>query len=243
MRNRLPRRRSRSALRVVGVLTVIVLAGCSGSKKSTAGATDSADQLARARASLASAATVHFTLTSTNVPTNGTRLVDGEGVIVRPAQFEGTLSILLNGSKVSVDLISAGGQVYAKLPFSSGFQVTKPADFGLSDPAKLIDPTTGIARMFSELTGVTDQGQERIGDDVVTQLNGSLPGTLVDALLTDADPAQPVKAELYITTSTHQLRRVVMTGPIYTKGVDSTFNVLLDRYSAPATVTAPPTGS
>jgi lipoprotein LprG len=220
---------------------VILVAGCSSSQKSTAGPADSTALLTAARTSLAATPTVHFTLTSTNVPTDGTRLVDGQGVIVRPKQFQGKLSIMINANRVSVELISAGGQVYAKLPFSNSFQVTNPSDFGLSDPAKLIDPNTGIARMFGELTAVTDKGRLRIGNDVVTQLNGTLPGTLVDALLTDADPAQPVKAELYITQDTHQLRRVVMTGPIYTKGVDSTFNLLLDQYGAPATVTAPPT--
>jgi lipoprotein LprG len=233
--------RTRPALWAVGVLTVILLAGCSNDQKSAASPADSTALLTAARTSLAGASTVHFTLTSTDVPTDGTRLVDGQGVIVRPKQFQGNLSILISGNKVSVELISAGGKVYAKLPFSNSFQVTNPSDFGLSDPAKLIDPNTGIARMFGELTAVTNKGQLRVGNDVVTQLNGALPGTLVDALLTDADPAQPVQTELYITKDTHQLRRVVMTGPIYTKGVESTFNLLLDQYSAPATVTAPPT--
>jgi lipoprotein LprG len=95
--------------------------------------------------------------------------------------------------------------------------------------------------MFGELTGVTSKGEQRIGDDVVTQLNGSLPGSLVEDLLTSADPATPVKTELYITKSNQQLRRVVLTGPFFEKGKNSTFNLLLDKYGTPVTVTAPPT--
>jgi LppX_LprAFG lipoprotein len=220
----------------------ILLAGCSGGKPNQPDPAESAALLAGARASLDGTDTVHFTLTSTNVPTTGTRLVTGEGVIARPAQFQGTLSILLNGNKVSVGLISVGGKVYAKLPFSDDYQVTDPASFGLSDPAKLIDSKTGISRMFGELTGVTNKGEQRIGDDVVTELDGSLPGPLVDDLLTDADPAKPVRAQLYITKSGNQLRRVALTGPFFEKSEDSTFNLLLNRYGDPVSITAPSVG-
>jgi LppX_LprAFG lipoprotein len=230
-----------SAVAVPAVLTIL-LAGCSGGSQGQSDPADSAAMLTRARASLDHTSTVHFTLTSTNVPTTGTRLVTGEGVIARPAQFQGTLAILFNGNKVSVGLISAGGKVYAKLPFSNDYQVTNPASFGLSDPAKLIDSTTGISRMFGEFTGVTNKGEQRIGDDVVTELDGSLPGPLVDDLLTDADPAQPVQAQLFITKSGNQLRRVALTGPFFEKGQDSTFNLLLDRYGDPVTITAPSVG-
>jgi hypothetical protein len=119
--------------------------------------------------------------------------------------------------------------------------VTDPASFGLSDPANLIDATTGISRMFGELTDVTAKGEQRIGSDVVTEIDGSLPGSLVDDLLTSADPAKPVQAKLFITTSTHQLRRVVLTGPFFEKTQDSTFNLLLDQYGTPVTITAPAT--
>jgi hypothetical protein len=236
------RRYARAAPIVAPLISAILLAGCSGGNQGSGDSADSAALLARARTSLEGANTVHFTLTSTNVPTNGTRLVSGEGVIARPAQFQGTLSILLNGSKVSVGLISAGGKVYAKLPFSNDFQVTDPASFGLSDPARLIDSKTGISRMFGELTGVTNKGEQRIVDDVVTELDGSLPGPLVDDLLTDADPAQPVRAALYITKSGSQLRRVALTGPFFEKGQDSTFNLLLDRYGEAVSITAPSVG-
>jgi hypothetical protein len=226
---------------LVSVLALSALAGCSGSDGDSDVSADPAALLTAARASLDGTDTLHFTLTSTNVPVDGTRLVSGQGVVARPKQFQGKMAVLLNGSKVSVDLVSTGGKVYAKLPFSNDFQVTDPATFGLSDPANLIDATTGISRMFGELSDITNQGEQRIGDDVVTELDGSLPGALVEDLLTSADPATPVKAELYITKSTQQLRRAVLTGPFFTKGQDSTCNILLDKYGDPVSITAPTT--
>jgi hypothetical protein len=238
---------SRHRLRLprVLVLTLAVtaltgaLAGCGGSDGDAAPQADPAALLAAARASLDTTDSLHFTLTSTNVPTDGTRLVSGQGVAARPNAFQGQLAVLLNGSKVSIDLVSSGGKVYIKLPFSDEFQVTDPATFGLSDPANLIDSKTGITRMFGELTEVTSRGEQRIGDDVVTQLDGLLPGTLVDDLLTSADPAQPVQAKLYITETSRQLRRAELTGPFFEKAQDSTFVILLDQYGAPVSITAP----
>jgi hypothetical protein len=238
----IPPHRSRAVAAAAGAAVMALIAGCSGGSSNAGTKASPADLLTSARASLAATNSVHFTLTSSDVPPNGTRLVSGEGVLARPQQFQGKLSILLNGNTVSVELVSVGGKVYAKLPFSSGFQVTNPDDFGLADPATFINPTTGVARMFSELTNVTNKGEVRVGNDVVTQLNGTLPGSVVDSLLADADPAQSVPTELYITKSTNQLRRVVLTGPFYEKGKNSTFNLLMDKYGAPVTITAPSGG-
>jgi lipoprotein LprG len=226
------------AVAAVPILAVALLAGCSQGKSAVSPA-ESAALLTKARTSLDGASTVHFTLTSANVPGGGTRLIGGDGVVARPKAFQGKLSILLSGSKLSIDLISAGGKVYVKLPFSTKFQTANPASFGLSDPAGLIDAKTGISRMFDELTDISGKGDQRIGADVVTELDGSLPGSLVDDLLTSADPTKPVKASLFITKTTGQLRRAVLTGPFFEKTTNSTFTVLLDRYGQNVSITAP----
>ena len=226
----------------VSVLTVSAVASCSSSDGSDGGgAADPTVLLTAARAGLDGTGSLHFTLDSADVPPGGTRLVSGAGVVARPNSFQGKLAVLLNGNKVSIDLVSTEGQVYAKLPFSNDFQVTDPKTFGLSDPANLIDASSGISRMFGELTEITVKGEQRIGDEVVTEIDGFVPGTLVKDLLTSADPTKPVATQLFITTSTKQLRRAVLTGPFFDKAQNSTFKILLDQYGAPVTVTAPPT--
>jgi hypothetical protein len=223
-----------------GPLAASALAGCSGSDGGSTSA-DASALLASARTTLDQASTLHFSLTSSDVPQTGTVLESGQGVVARPKSFQGQLGVSQNGTKVSIDLVSTNGKVYAKLPFSDAFQVVDPADFGLSDPANLIDPATGISRMFGELTGITSKGEQRLGADIVTELDGSLPGSLVDDLLTSADPAKPVQAKLYVTQSTKQLRRAVLTGPFLDKAQNSTFDLRLDKYGDPVTITAPPT--
>lgn len=225
-----------SRLRVLGALvTVVVLAGCSGGSDSGGGPDE---LLTGARAKLDQTNSVHFTLTSAGVPAGGTRLTGGDGVIARPASFQGKLAVLLNGNQVSIDLTSVDGKVYAKLPFSTTYRTVDPASFGLSDPAGLIDARTGVSQMFTQLTNVKEGGRQRIGGDVVTEVDGTVPGALVADLLTSADPAQPVRAALFVTEA-KELRQVKLTGPFFAKGTSSTFTLLLDRYGEKVSITAP----
>jgi lipoprotein LprG len=220
---------------LTALVTVALVAGCSGGSGSGGGPDE---LLTGARAKLDQTNSVHFTLTSADVPGGGTRLTGGAGVIARPASFQGKLALLLNGSQVSVDLTSVNGKVYAKLPFSATYQVVDPATFGLSDPARLIDARTGVSQMFTQLKNMKEGKKQRIGGDVVTEVDGTLPGTLVDDLLTSADPAQPVQAALFVT-ETKELRQVRLTGPFFVKGTNSTFTLLLDRYGQKVTIAVP----
>ncbi len=231
-----------SRLAALPVIVGLALAACSGgSSGGSATSSSPAATLSKAKQNLDASSTVHFTLTSSNVPSGGVRLIGGTGSVARPASFTGKLNVVLNGSQVSIDIVSAGGTVYAKLPFSTGFQKADPETFGLSDPASLISPTTGISSMFTQLTGVTAKGKQRIGSDVVTEIDGQLPGSLVKSLLTDADPAQPVKARLFVTTPGNQLRQVDLTGPFFTSSAQSTFDLVLDQYGATVKITPPAT--
>jgi lipoprotein LprG len=65
---------------------------------------------------------------------------------------------------------------------------------------------------------------------VTKQIDGTIPGELVQSLLTSADPSKPVKASLYITKDKTELRQAVLTGPFYQKGVDSEFTLVLTKY-------------
>ena len=61
------------------------------------------------------------------------------------------------------------------------------------------------------------------------------------ALLVDAEPSQPVAVVYSIDTSTHQVREVELTGPIFEAGHDSTFTLLITNYGESVSVTPPPT--
>ena len=219
-------------------LTCLVLAGCSGGEQA---AEQPAQLLTRAKATLDSASSVHFVITSADVPAAGTSLVGGEGSAARPGKFKGALKVSFAGSAATVEVISVDGLVYAKLPFAADFAVTDPAQFGFADPGKFMEPAAGITGLLSKATDPKSTGQTRINGELVQQVTASIPGAVVKDLLVSADPAKPVAATFSIAEQSGQLRRAVVTGPFFVKDVASTFTIVLDRYGEQVDISAPST--
>jgi hypothetical protein len=217
-------------------LTVLSPAACSNDDPAPAAPTE---LLAKAESTLDQTSSVHFVLSSSEVPGGGTRLVGGEGVAARPPAFQGKLDVVIGGGKVSVEIISVGGQLYAKLPFATSFAKADPKTLGLSDPALLIDPDTGMSRLVSELKNAKTVGEARIDGEVVVQIDGEVAGQVVKETLTSADPATPVKVKAYIVKDSGELRRAVLTGPFFVKGTNSTYSLVLDRYGDKVSISAP----
>lgn len=215
----------------------VATAACSGDDGSQE---PPGELLAKAKTTLDETSSVHFLITSSNVPDGGTRLIGGDGVAARPAAFQGKLDITLNGGKVSIEVVSVEGKVYAKLPFQPGFSVANPKTLGLSDPALLIDTETGLSRLMAEMSGARTVGEARIDGEVVAEIHGTVPGSVVGDTFTTADPGEPVETVAFIVKDSGELRRAVLKGPFFERTVDSTFTLVLDQYGAEVAISAPP---
>ena len=229
----------RAAGFLAAVATAVpLLAGCGGGEPE-----ETADQLlARAKTTLDEASSLHFVLTSQGAPTTGTELVGGEGDVARPASFQGTLQVLAAGSALDLAVVSVDGTVYAQLPFTTGYSVVDPAQFGFGDPGALLDPETGISRLLAD-AGSAELGEERrVDGEVVREVTAELPGELVEQVLTSEDPSQPVQARFSVATDSGELRRAELTGPFHTAGQDATFTIELSDFGADVEITAPPVG-
>jgi lipoprotein LprG len=196
--------------------------------------------LAKAKTTMDKTPSVHFLLSSQDVPQEGSRLIGGEGVAARPPAFQGKLDVLINGGKVSVEVISVNGTVYAKLPFQSSFGTADPKTLGLSDPALLIDTETGLSRLMSEMTDATVTGEARIDGEVVSEIHGKVPGQVVADTFTSANPGEPVDVVAFVVNDSGELRRAVLKGPFFEKDVKSTFTLVLDQYGEKVVINAPP---
>ena len=183
-------RRTGIPLLALAVLALPVLAGCSGGAEEQE--ESASDLLARAKTTLDEARSAHFVLASEGAPESGTLLVGGEGDIARPASFDGTLNVRALGSTLDLEVISVDGTVYAQLPFTSGFSVVDPSQFGFGDPGALLDPGTGISQLFTEATNAELGEESRVDGEVVREVTADLPGDLVKELLASADPSQAV---------------------------------------------------
>jgi len=220
------------------VLTCLLLSGCGGGEPEES----APDLLSRAKQTLDDASSAHFVLTSKNAPKTGTALVGGEGDIARPASFEGTLEVLAVGSTLHLQVVSVDGTVYAQLPFTSGFTVVDPAQFGFGDPGALLEPATGISQLLAKADSPKLGEERRVDGEVVREVTARLPGDLVEQILTSKDPSKAVQSRFSVATDSGELRRAELTGPFFTAGDDATFTLELSDFGADVEITAPPTG-
>lgn len=228
------------ALLVAAVFALAAIAGCSGGGDADS---DPKELLATAKEKLDAASSVRFVLTSANVPEGSASLIGGEGVLARPAKFRGDLRVSIGSTTAEVSVISVGGTVYAKLPFASAYAKTEPTRFGIGDPGALMDPDTGLSTLLVKARKLELADRARIGKEVVQEVKGQVPGQLVADLLVTADASKPVAAVFAVTEKTGEVRRVVLTGPFFREGVNSTLTVVLDRYSEKVSITAPDVAS
>jgi hypothetical protein len=220
------------------LLTAVVgLTACSGGSDESA-----PDLLARAKTTLDDATSAHFVLGSDGAPSTGTLLVGGEGDILRPSSFQGTLQVQAGGSTTDIDVISVDGTVYAQLPLLPSYSVIDPAQFGFGDPGALLDPDTGISQLLAEAENAELGDEKRVDGEVVREVTAELPGDLVERLLTSEDPDQPVQASFSIATDSGQLRRAELTGPFFAADEDATYTLDLSDFGADVEITAPATG-
>jgi hypothetical protein len=231
-------RRTAAPLLALALLAVPALTACGGSSD-----TDSAaDLLADAKQTLDETETLHFVLGSEGAPEVGTELVGGEGDIARPASFEGTLQVLAMGSTLDLAVVSVDGTVYAQLPFTSGYSVVDPAQFGFGDPGALIDPETGISQLLAEAENAEVGEERRVEGDVVREVTADLPGELVEQILTSEDPSRSVQARFSIAVDSGELLRAELTGPFFSAEDDATYTLELSDFGADVEITAPTTG-
>ncbi len=232
----IPSPRLRAAVTAVALLAA--LTACSGSSSSASAPPSAATLLAQARTTLDATSGVHFVLSSLDVPAGVTALTAGEGDAVHPDKFKGTLTVTLLGTTAQVAVVSTGGVVYAKLPFTAGFIKTDPHSFGINDPGTLISPDSGITQLLSAATDAKLGGEARVGTSVVREVTASLPGTVVAKVLTSKDPTKPVLATFSIDEKTSQLRQAKLIGPFFA-ATNSTYTLVLDRYGEQVDISAP----
>ena len=231
-------RRTAAPLLALALLAVPALTACGGSSDSES----AADLLADAKQTLDETETLHFVLDSEGAPETGTELVGGEGDIARPASFEGTLQVLAMGSTLDLAVVSVDGTVYAQLPFTSGYSVVDPAQFGFGDPGALIDPETGISQLLAEAENAELGEERRVEGDVVREVTADLPGELVEQILTSEDPSRSVRARFSIAVDSGELLRAELTGPFFSAEDDATYTLELSDFGADVEITAPTTG-
>jgi lipoprotein LprG len=227
---------ARCRLILAAAAAAVLVSACGGS--SSASKVDPEVLLRKAKATVDAAQSAHFTITSQNVPANGTNITGGQGDLARPDSLQGSFTVSINGFTTTVKVVSKGGVFYAQLPFQSTYTKTDPGSFGLTDPTRLLDPDHGLSNLLTIGTGAESSGQERVAGELLDMITTTVPGSAIP-VLPNENPAQPVTLVAAINPKSFQLRQLSLTGPFTSATSNSTFVVTLTKYNEPVTITLP----
>ena len=231
-----------SALLAVGaplaVGLVVVLAGCGGDTPE-APAQSPTEQLAAAKTAFDTAKSVQLDLTSRDVPPreNGVTQAKGAGVIsTTEPKFQGTITGTIKGLGGTIDVIAIGETAYLKF-FTPDYKKTDLNTLNAPNPAMFFDPATGISALLPQTVNPKADGQTRSGQEVLTKISGTLPGSTVADLFHLGDGTGTFAVSYGITDS-DQLRTATLKGPFF-PGVEATYVLVLTDYGAPVEITRP----
>jgi lipoprotein LprG len=232
------RTRIRRAFRLMAlslVATTMWLTSCSGSSGPQGTPTQ---VLSAAKKSLDETSGVTLSLHTDKLPDGVDGILDAKGVATHAPAFDGDLTLVVNGLDIDVAVVSAGGKVYAQLPFTNHFSEVNPADYGAPDPAQLMDTGIGLSSWLTQATGVEKGDRVREGDTVLTAYDGSLAGSVVDSSISSADETAEFPVSFRIDDQ-GRLRSVRISGPFYGEDGEVDYSVGVDDYGTDRDIEAP----
>lgn len=225
------------------LLVTLALGGCGGSTKApvtTRGGSASAKHaLAQAKRAMDSASSWHLSLATTSKPSGGNAVLkaDGSGTH-RPLAWKGSVEVILGGIQASVPIVSTGGKVYGKLPFTTSYAVIDPSQYDAPDPADFMSTTHGLSALLTQIRGPHGSGQQRDGSQVVDVYAGTLSGSAVKAIIPSADAGSSYATTVSIN-SRHQVTGVRVTGSFFSGSGAVTYDMSVDDYGQDVKITAP----
>jgi len=216
-----------------------LLSGCTGDDGSESAGGDPAQRLETARKALDDAPSLQIRLATDQLPDDTQGLIEADGVGNHDPAFEGTVRVFAGGlGQVDADLVSVDGKVVAKIGFVPDFVPIDPADYGAPDPAALVSSTSGVSSWLTATEDPAAGEQSRDDADVLTTIDGSLPGEVVESLIPSADPAADFDVT-YRLDGDDDLRGTSITGPFYPGGDDVTYDLEVTASDEPVDIALP----
>lgn len=227
--------------RVVLVLiaAVVALSGCSGDKKDSPADTSKLEaRLATAKATLDAAETITISLATEKIPSGISGLLSAKGQGNHSPAFKGKVTVVTGGTSLGADVIAVDGEVLAKTSFAPVYLSIDPATLKAPDPAALFDKTNGITQILIKTNKISDGGKSRDGEDVLTTIKGTLPGSVVKTIIPSAAPGTTFNVT-YRLDDDDVLRDATLSGQFYGRGDNVTYTVKLTASEEPVKIEAP----
>jgi len=235
----LPRRLHSLAFLLVAFAAAGLLAGCGPDKSDPKVQRDLLkERLTEARAKIDEAETINLSLSAKNMPDGTSGLLSATGSGNHNPAFKGNVKVITGGATVTAEVVAVGSEVMAKPSFAPIFLKVDPASLKAPNPAALFETSVGFSQVLVETKGLKEAAKSRDGKDVLTTITGSLPGSVVRAILPSADTTASFPVT-YRLTEDNELRDASISGPFYPGVADVTYDIAVTTSSEPVSIALP----
>ena len=173
------------------------------------------------------------------VTLQGLTLTTASSEVQVPDQSDTIFKVKQGDFLVDVRVVTTGGHVYLRLPFSRFQQLSDQQAAEIPNLARLFEPGSGLPSVLAAGKNPAYQGTEKVGDTDTDKVAATYSAAQIGQLLAGASPAGDVHATVWVGQADHLVRRVVLAGPLLQAGKDVQVQVDLHDFNRPVTITSP----
>jgi hypothetical protein len=228
----------RDIARTCALLFAGLVLACSSPSSPAPNPTNVLRQAGRAMASLRSvAADVKF---GPGIVVSGVTLSSATTKVELPGQSDTVIKVKQGDFLVDLRVVTVGGHIFLRLPFSQFTEVTPDQAKELPDLSRLFDPNSGLAAALPSGTDTRYLGTEQIAGVDTDKVSTTYAADQVSQLLGGVvKPAGDVQATIWVGRSDHYVRRVILNGPLLEAGKPVQVQVDLHDFNQPVTIATP----
>ncbi len=235
----LPRRLHTLTVLLVAVLATGLLASCGADESDPKVQRDLLkERLTEARAKIDEAETINLSLSAKNLPDGTSGLLSATGSGNHNPAFKGTVKVVTGGATVTAEVVAVGSEVMAKPSFAPIYLKVDPASLKAPNPAALFETSVGFSQLLVETKALKEGDKSRDGKEVLTTITGSIPGSVVRAILPSADTTASFPVT-YRLTEDNELRDASISGPFYPGAAEVTYDLAVTTSTEPVSITLP----
>ena len=224
----------------LALLLAVALAGCGGSSKPSP--VDTKTVLDSAAKRLDAVKSVHFDAQidgEAYIDTSRTvQLKSANGDIVTPDQMQTKIKIGLGTANIDMSLVALGNDRYQTNPVTGQWGPAQPG-FDYS-PTVFFDKDKGLSTVLGKLRDVQQLPDEKVDGQDTYHLKGTVERAAIEPITSGAIEGDPVATELWITKSSNDLVKLILTEPqTQGKAKPAVWTLTLGKYDQPVTINRP----